>query len=204
MKSVSVIFTCLLSIICVPLTAATDPSQRLISTIEASLDVIYAPDYAQASLVEKESLIRAVVENEFNLDILIRRAIGRNWDLMDAGEQVRVLELVKQLVVKAYIKSLVGKDRPKLSFGNTIQVSSKRLEIDSTILTESQSIRVMYRLGLMQSGWEIYDIVAEDISVVSNYRQQLDDHFRQDNAANLIQKLQELLQAEDLNDAAVL
>jgi len=184
--------------------AATDPSQRLISTIEASLDVIYASDFGKASRLEKESLIRSVVENEFNLDILIRRTIGRNWNLMDADEQARVLELVKQLVVKAYIKSLVGRDRPQLSFGQTIHVSSKRLEIDSTILTEGQAIRVMYRLGLMQSGWEIYDIVAEDISVVSNYRQQIDDHFRKGNAANLIQKLQELLQTEDLNDGIVL
>jgi phospholipid transport system substrate-binding protein len=51
----------------------------------------------------------------------------------------------------------------------------------------------------MQSGWEIYDIVAEDISVVSNYRQQFDDHFRQGNGAELIKKLKDLLGREELD-----
>ena len=113
---------------------------------------------------------------------------------------MRVHLLVKQLVVKAYIKGLDGKARPQLSFGDTIQVSDKRVEVQSQVLTGEKTIHVTYRLGRMQSGWEIYDIVAEDISVVSNYRQQLDDHFRQGNGAELVQKLENLLSREDLNE----
>jgi len=52
---------------------------------------------------------------------------------------------------------------------------------------------------LLKTGWEIYDIVAEDISIVSNYRQQLDDHFRKENGARLIEKLEKLLEQEELD-----
>ena len=31
---------------------------------------------------------------------------------------------------------------------------------------------------MMDSGWQIYDIVAENVSMSSNYRGQIDDHFR--------------------------
>lgn len=178
--------------------AKVEPAQRLKGTIERSLDVIYGEAYAASTLEEKQTLIRESVEQQFDLDILIRRAIGRNWDLMNAEEQQQVLELVKQLVVKSYIKGLEGKARPELSFGETIQISDKRMEIPSVVVAGEKTIHVLYRLGRMKTGWEIYDIVAEDISVVSNYRQQFDDHFRRGSGAELIEKLQNLLQREDL------
>jgi phospholipid transport system substrate-binding protein len=53
--------------------------------------------------------------------------------------------------------------------------------------------QLTYRFGRLQSGWQIYDILAEGISMVANYRQQIDDHFRNDNAQALVKKLDELL-----------
>ena len=61
-----------------------------------------------------------------------------------------------------------------------------------------------YKLARMQSGWELYDLVAEEISLVSNYRQQFDDHFRRGNAAKLIEKLEELLNHEKLDHKVTL
>ena len=58
---------------------------------------------------------------------------------------------------------------------------------------------MVYRLGRLQSGWQIYDIVGEDISMVSNYRQQFDDHFRKGNGQQLIEKLEDLLNEGELN-----
>jgi phospholipid transport system substrate-binding protein len=46
----------------------------------------------------------------------------------------------------------------------------------------------------------MYDIVAEGISIVANYRQQFDDHFRRGTAAELIQKLEELLKEGTLHE----
>ncbi len=42
------------------------------------------------------------------------------------------------------------------------------------------------------------DILAEEVSVVSNYRQQFDDHFRKGTGAELIEKLEELLEKDNL------
>ena len=58
---------------------------------------------------------------------------------------------------------------------------------------------MVYRFGRLKTGWQIYDIVAEDISIVSNYRQQFDDHFRKQNGAQLIEKLEKLLKQEGLD-----
>ena len=173
--------------------------QKLQRTIELTLDVLYGNE--EISFDEKQVKVRAILEDNYDLEVMIRRAIGRNWRLMSESEQVRVLELVRQLVLKAYIKALEGKDRPIVNLGGEILISDKRMEIESTVFLEEQTFCILYRLGRMRSGWQIYDIVAESsISVVSNYRQQFDDHFRKGSGAELITRLEDLLLQDIINE----
>jgi len=180
--------------------ASTTEVSRLQGVIEAAVEALYGECCAQLDLNEKQKKVRQAIESEYELNVVIRRAIGRNWRLLEPAQQERVLELVKQLVVKAYVSGMNGKARPDIQLGEVIPVSDKRIEIPSKVQLDDKTYNVLYRLGKMKSGWEIYDIVAEDISVVSNYRDQIDDHFRKGTAAELITKLENLLTKEDLNE----
>lgn len=182
------------------LPAAPSEADRLESVIHAAIDAIYGDCCTALSVEAKQAHVRQVLESEYDLDVIIRRAIGRNWNLMQAPEQQQVLELVKQLLVKAYVKSMNGISAPEVVMGEMIAITDKRIEIPSTITIEGKTVNVLYRLGKMSSGWQIYDIVAEDISVVANYRQQIDDHFRKGTAQDLINKLNELLTKEDIDE----
>jgi phospholipid transport system substrate-binding protein len=166
------------------------------NTVNATLDVLYHEDSTE---VDKRAKVREVIEERYDMSVITRRAIGSNWKRMNNDEQGRVIDLIKQLIVKSYINALKGKARPAVSFEAAIYVSEKRLEIPSTVVLDNQTVHVLYRLGRLQSGWEIYDIVAENISVVSNYRQQFDDHFRKGTGAELIYKLEQLLLKEEQN-----
>jgi phospholipid transport system substrate-binding protein len=180
---------------------AEQPFDRLSGTVDAALNVLYADSSGQLSVAQKQAKVRSVLEEHYDLTILIRRSMGRNWKLLKLEEQARVSDLIKQLIVKSYVEGLNGKERPAVSYGEVIQVSDKRLEVPSTIVLGDKTFNLLYRLGRLKSGWQIYDIVAEDISVVSNYRQQFDDHFRKANGAQLIEKLEELLNQEELNES---
>lgn len=174
--------------------------EKLLNTINASLDVLYDECCADLSLEAKQAKVRAAFEGNYDLTVMIRRVIGRNWRLMSEEEQNNVLELVKQLVVKAYVEGLDGKTRPEVELGKVISVTDARMEIESTVTLDGDIYYVTYRLGRMSSGWQIYDIVAENISIVSNYRQQIDDHFRKGNGAGLVARLEELLEQDVIDE----
>lgn len=174
--------------------------KQLQETIDSALDVIYSDCCQELSVDAKQAKVRERIEANYDLDVIIRRAIGRNWERMNEAEQGQVLELVKQLVLKAYVKGLDGKARPKVTLGKVTTISDKRMEIQSTVVLDQKTYYVLYRLGRMPSGWQIYDIVAENISVVSNYRQQIDDHFRKGDGAGLISRLKELLTQDEINE----
>ena len=180
------------------LAAEEDPAIKLQETIKAALDVFYQPDAANKSGKEKRMQIASLLSGTYDLSVIVRRAMGRNWKKLSSTEQEEVLSLFEQLVVKVtYDRLSSGIEQPEIEYGKTVYESDKRVRIPSVIRVEGNSYNVAYRLGKLASGWQIYDIVAEDISFVSNYRQQFNDHFRRSDGATLIQKLKEMLTNED-------
>ena len=168
--------------------------------IDATLDVIYSQTYASLSANEKKLKVREKIESSYDLDVMIRYAIGKNWRRMNEQEQLEVLELVKQLVLKAYVTGLEGKDRPTVTLGELTEIGKARIEIESTLVLDIKTYYILYRLRQMDSGWQIYDIVAENVSMSSNYRGQIDDHFRKESAADLIARLKDLLAKDEINE----
>ena len=174
--------------------------EKLQGMIDATLDVIYSQTHASLSANEKQAQVREKIESSYDLDVMIRYAIGKNWRRMNEQEQLEVLELVKQLVLKAYVIGLEGKDRPSVTFGELTEIGKARIEIESTMVLDMKTYYILYRLRQMDSGWQIYDIVAENVSMSSNYRGQIDDHFRKGSAADLIARLKDLLAKDEFNE----
>ena len=173
---------------------------KLQGMIDAALDVIYSDTHTTLSANEKQAQVREKLESSYDLDVMIRYAIGKNWRRMNEGEQLEVLELVKQLVLKAYMIGLAGKDRPSVTLGELTQIGKARIEIESTMVLDAKIYYILYRLRQMDSGWQIYDIVVENVSMSSNYRRQIDDHFRKGSAADLIVRLKDLLSKDEINE----
>ena len=174
--------------------------EKLQGMIDATLDVIYSQTHASLSANEKQLKVRQKLESSYDLDVMIRYAIGKNWRRMNKTEQLEVLELVKQLVLKAYVIGLEGKDRPTVTFGELTEIGKARIEIESTMVLDAKTFNILYRLRQMDSGWQIYDIVVENVSMSSNYRGQIDDHFRRGSAADLIARLKDLLAKDEINE----
>jgi len=174
--------------------------EKLQGMIDATLDVIYSETYASLSANERKVKVREKLESSYDLNVMIRYAIGKNWRRMNEREQLELLELVKQLVLKAYVTGLQGKDRPLVTLGELREIGKARIQIESTVVLDAKTYYILYRLRQMDSGWQIYDIVAENISMSSNYRGQIDDHFRKGSGADLIARLRDLLAKDEINE----
>ena len=174
--------------------------EKLQGMIDATLDVIYSETYASLSANERKVKVREKLESSYDLNVMIRYAIGKNWRRMNEREQLELLELVKQLVLKAYVTGLQGKDRPLVTLGELREIGKARIQIESTVVLDAKTYYILYRLRQMDSGWQIYDIVAENISMSSNYRGQIDDHFRKGSGADLIARLRDLLARDEINE----
>lgn len=172
---------------------------KLESATTDALDILYEEKYKDYSNEEKAVAVRAVLERDYDFMVLIRRTVGRNWKQLSNLEQIEVKDLVTKLVVKAFVEGVQGTERPMVSYGEPVMITDKRFEVASVVtFADGRVFNLVYRFGRLKTGWQIYDILAEEVSVVSNYRQQFDDHFRKGTGAELIEKLKELLEKDDL------
>lgn len=174
------------------LLATNDPSIQIKETSEGVLEILYS----DSQNIEQEIL--AYLSKDYNLDIIIRRTLGRNWKKIDSAHQNKIVGLIKRLVLRAYIDGMNGKNKPDINYSDTLYLSKKRAEVPTLVNFSGNSITLTYRVGLISDHWEIFDIVVENISIVLTYRNQFDAFFANNNSEALIEKLETLLTNENL------
>lgn len=177
------------------LSATTDPSVQVQEVTEGVLRIL------DSDSPNTEEEILSYLSEFYNLDIIIRRSLGRNWKKIEIEHQARVVELIKQLVVRAYIDGMNGKSKPEIECSKTNFISDKRAEVSTTVYLDDKPIALVYRLGLVLEKWEIFDILFEHISIVVTYRKQFDSYFVNNSSKALIEKLETLLTYENLGKA---
>lgn len=177
------------------LLAINDPAIQIKETSENVLEILYS----DSKNIEEEIL--AYLSVNYDLDIIIRRTLGRNWNKINSEHQQRVVALIKRLVLRAYIDGMRGKRKPDIQYSDTRFISTKRAEVPTSIYFADKPIALTYRVGLVSGQWEIFDIVVENISIVLTYRNQFDVFFTKNTSDALIEKLETLLTNENLGKA---
>ncbi|ADE55513.1 MlaC/ttg2D family ABC transporter substrate-binding protein [Coraliomargarita akajimensis] len=178
------------------LLAKEDPAVKLQDTMSRGLDIFFGEHAAEFSAEEKRAQISELINETYDINVILRRSMGRNWKKLTEAEQAEVSRLFKLIVVKVSYKGMEGQAKPSIEWGETVWLSDKRVQVPSTVVGEDQTLTVVYSLGRLSTGWQIYDLTAEDISFVSNYRQQFDDHFRRKGGKELIEKLKGILEQD--------
>lgn len=177
-----------------------DPSEKLKLAVSDVLSILYESD-SNLDVLAKESAILNKLSEHYDLDIIIRRSIGRNWEKIELDHREQTISLIKQLVIRAYVDGMMAVSEPNVVFHEVDYMSPKRSEIATVVELDNQPINMNYRFGKMVSGWQIYDIIIENISLVATYRKQFDSFFTKSDSDALILKLKELLSNENLGQS---
>jgi phospholipid transport system substrate-binding protein len=176
-----------------PAGPAEDPAPKLVATINSVLDL--AAGQTPQTIGERVPEIRTKMSETFAVEAIVQRAFGRNWTKLNPAQQKEVIDLLGRLVIRTYAAQLTTGDRPVIGVTASRLISPDRREIVSTASQQGKTVNVIYRLAPIDGAWKVYDVLAENISVVGNYRQQFDAHFQKNNADDLIKMLRDKLAA---------
>lgn len=169
-------------------TAEESPKEQLQAAIQQVIDILHVED--GADLASKRARVLSTLEGNFSFDIIIRRALGRNWNSLDATQQEQVTTLISDLLIMAYTKELKDGPKPQIEFSEPVDLGANKIEIPSLVGYENRQVGVTYRLANIKGrGWQVYDVLVEGVSMVSNYRKQFDEHFQSKSGADLIKLL---------------
>jgi phospholipid transport system substrate-binding protein len=192
LKSTLLVF--FLGILRVAHAASTDDP---LATLRSSTDEVLSIAYGAHGAENIAARVRPVLEKSFAFDIVTRQAMGPGWRQFSAADQKRVTDLFTELVIRTYSARVVGTQRPKIAYGQPVEIASDRREIPThvTTSTDSQPISVVYRLVKLPNGWHTYDVLIEGVSFIANYRAQFDGIIQNGGAPAVIRTLESKLAA---------
>lgn len=137
--------------------------------------------------IQLESRARPI----FDFAEMSKQCLGPRWNEINKGQQVEFIELFSKLLSRTYISKIRdGIEGSKIAYiGEKIQ--GNKSIVKSTVETEEQKAKIDYRLHLSSGSWKVYDIVIENIGLVSNYRSDFGGIIRDKGMDGLIKQLRE-------------
>lgn len=134
------------------------------------------------------SRLRAIVYPLFDFKEMAKRSLGSHWRRISPQQQDEFVTSFTELLEKTYADKIDLYEGQKVTYvGETIDKDFA--VVNTKLIGKTQSFSVDYKLQQVDDKWKIYDVVAENISLVNNYRSQFNRILAKSSFDDLIQKI---------------
>jgi phospholipid transport system substrate-binding protein len=149
------------------------PTDQIKSTVEKALVVLKDPRLKPpARLKERRDQLRQILFARFDFAEMAKRALGSNWRRRTPQEQEEFIRLFTDVLERAYTELIEAYTDEKIVYVNE-RIDGVHADVASKILTsKGEEYSINYKVHLISNEWKVYDVVAENISLVNNYRSQ--------------------------------
>lgn len=172
--------------------AAQDgPTAQVKATIDQVVIILKDPVLKNAVKdAQRQKELQEAIYSRFDFREMAKRSLGVHWRNRTSEEQKEFVSLFTTLVAQSYYKSLDAYTDERIDYTNE-QTDTKFAIVSTRIVNEKGrlDIPIDYKVIRRDGGWKVYDVVIEDVSMVSNYRSQFNSIIQTSSYAELIRKM---------------
>lgn len=171
--------------------AENTPDALIKSTAEEVLSVIRT--------TKDKAALRAAAEQKvlphFDFRAMTQLAVGKHWRQATPAQQQALIDAFRTLLVNTYTASLNvasfnGKETVEVK-PLTVKPGENDVIVRTVVRTASRpAIPVDYRMTRGPDGWKVYDVIVENLSLVTNYRGSFDSEIGRSGIDGLVKALQ--------------
>jgi len=172
---------------------ADDSATKLVE--RTAEDMLRTLEAKRAQIDSNPQLIYQLVGSKlaphFDFEMITRSAVGRDWNRASPAQQKELIAAFREVLVRTYAKSLL-----KYTGQEIVYQSSKPGTRDGTVIVPTQvrapgapAIPIDYRMHKLSGSWEVYDVVIDNVSLISNYRGQFRSAIGRNGIDGLIAEL---------------
>jgi phospholipid transport system substrate-binding protein len=122
---------------------------------------------------------------------MAKRSLGANWRRANPQQQKEFVLTFTALLEKTYADQIDLYNGQKVVYSGE-SIDGDYAQVDSRIVDkDGQTYSVVYRLHKVDGKWKIYDVVAENISLVNNYRSQFNRVITKSSFDDLLKTMKE-------------
>jgi phospholipid transport system substrate-binding protein len=153
-----------------PLIAAT-----LLAATPTPLEVVKAgnTDVQKAANAPGATVqqLATVVEKFVDFEELAKRALGKEWDKLNAAQRKDFADTMKGLLRASYAQKAIGQAQAEVKYGKET-IKGDEAIVNTTLTVKKDQLPVDYKLYKVPGnagGWRIYDVVTDEVSLVETY-----------------------------------
>ncbi len=125
-------------------------------------------DQSSLSNTDREA-IRAAIQGYFDFGEMAKRALGKPWKKMAREQKKEFVAAFRELLELSYGNRLADYHDQKVEYGK-VKIGKRTAIVNSEVIDAEKRTPVRYKLVHKKSGWRVYDIKVEGISMISTYR----------------------------------
>ncbi len=148
-------------------------------------------DFKKGSSKKIYDLVEAKILPHFDFEQMAKLAVGANWKLATSTQQEALVSEFQALLVRTYAASISS------VADYTITYKPLRMPSGATDVTVSSEVSkpgappipIDYRMEKGDKGWKVYDVLVDNVSLVTVYRRSFASEVRRGGIDGLIKTL---------------
>jgi len=170
------------------------PTDQIKSTVEKALVVLKDPTLKPAAKTKaRRDQLKQILYARCDFTEMAKRSLGANWPRRTPQEQAEFVPLFTDVLEHAYadiIESYIDDNLKIVYVGE--RIDGTFADVNSKIITgKGEEYSLNYKAHMVGNEWKIYDVVAENISLVNNYRSQFNRVISKDSYEELVRRLRD-------------
>ena len=176
-----------LLLLAAPLAVSAQLAEAQVRLKSAITEVLTVADRAgnRSALPEK---LRPVLEKHVSFETMTKRSVGPGWRQFTPEQQQQATQLFSTLIIRSYSSKFTPGEHPTINYQTAVEPAAGRVDVPTNMVYQGSHYTVIYRMEQVQ-GWRITDVVIEGVSLIANYRSQLDAQFKKGGANAVISSL---------------
>jgi phospholipid transport system substrate-binding protein len=144
----------------------------------------------QVSPEELDKELRDIITPVFDFREMSRRSLAKYWKNATPQQQQEFVDLFSSLLATNYLKKIrENAASSSLNIVGEQDAGKNRKVVKTTVDVKGSSASIDYRMRAKDNTWKVYDVIIENIGLVSNYRSEFSGIVQKDGVDGLISKL---------------
>jgi phospholipid transport system substrate-binding protein len=167
------------------------PTEAVRATLTEVFHILEDPELKDpAQQARRRNMLEETIARRFDYREMSKRTLGSYWSRLTDTERTEFVDVFKGFLSDRYAGKIEGYT------GEKVQYLSERLEgqfaeVRTKLVSSKVEIPMDYRLINKEGRWYAYDIVADGVSLVKNYRSQFEKILKTGSYEELVSRLKD-------------
>jgi phospholipid transport system substrate-binding protein len=167
------------------------PTDQIKATVDKAIVLLKESRHIPAATTDRRDQLKQILFTRFDFSEMARRALGAHWRRRTASEQEEFVQLFTELLERQYAGIIESYTDEKIVYVGE-RMDGAFAEVNSKVFTaRGQEFSINYKAQLVGQDWKVYDVIAEDISMVNNFRSQFSRVISSSSYEELVRRLKE-------------